>query len=169
MVFLSLLLPTGLGVFCNLIAIRVIPPYRARELAAALGTLLGAAAYALFQLGPRYLHEAGPGQFIGLAERLNLSGGGISPVHWLARATAGAAHGNFAVYFSWAGLTAAVSLAVLGISFFLVQEAFYGRWAGSAEAHRRRRGMRARSMRAKREQASCGCAAPCGLWPEKKC
>lgn len=109
-VFLSLLLPAGLGILCNLIAVRVIPPYRARELAAALGTLLGAAAYALFQLGPRYMHEAGPGRFIGLAERLNISGEGISPVHWLARATAEATRGNFAAYLSWAGLTAAVSL-----------------------------------------------------------
>lgn len=137
--FVTVFLPTALGMFLNLLAMRIIPPYRVRELGAAAGSLLGAAIYAVSQLGPRYVGHMDPQQIGEWAGRFSLTQAGYSPAYWLAQATVQAGQGSWVGFLAWFGLATAVSLGTFFLSFPLVQEAFYGGWAGSAEVRRRQR------------------------------
>lgn len=137
--FVTVFLPAAVGTSLNLLAMRLIPPYRAKELGAALGSLLGAAFYALGQLGPRYAGAMSPQDLARLADRFRLAGAGYSPARWLAQAARAAARGPADAFLGWFGLAAACSLVFFALSFVLVQEAFYGGWAGSGEVRRRQR------------------------------
>ncbi|HHY34792.1 MAG TPA: hypothetical protein GX510_04045 [Firmicutes bacterium] len=141
---ISVLLPAALGVGLNLLAVRLIPPYRIRELGAALGTLFGAAIYALMHFGPRHLVGMSMEQALQALEGFRLSAAGISPAWWLAQAAVAASKGDFGAFFGWAGLTFAVSGGLMVFSFSLVTEAFYGGWVASGEVHKKDRRSRAR-------------------------
>jgi len=136
---MTVFLPAAAGTCLNLLAMRLIPPYRAKELVTALGSLLGAAFYALSQLGPRYAAGMSPQELAEMAGRFHLAGAGYSPAWWLAEAARTAARGPADAFLDWFGLAAACSLVFFALSFLLVQEAFYGGWAGSGEVHRRQR------------------------------
>jgi len=136
---MTVFLPAAAGTCLNLLAVRLIPPHRVKELVAALGSLLGAAFYALSQLGPRYAKGMSPQELAEMAGRFHLAGAGYSPAWWLAEATRTAARGPADAFLGWFGLAAVCSLVFFALSFLLVQEAFYGGWAGSGEVHRRQR------------------------------
>ena len=140
---MTVFLPAAAGTCLNLLAMRLIPPYRAKELVAALGSLLGAAFYALSQLGPRCAAGMSPQELAEMAGRFHLAGAGYSPAWWLAEAARTAARGPADAFLGWFGLAAACSLVFFALSFLLVQEAFYGGWTGSGEVHRRQRRRRA--------------------------
>lgn len=141
---ISVFLPTALGVGLNLLAVRLIPPYRVKELGAALGTLFGAAIYALMHLGPRHLTGMSMEQALQALEGFRLSAAGISPAWWLAQAAVAASKGDFGAFFGWVGLTLLVSAGLMVFSFLLVTEAFYGGWVASGEVHKKDRRSRAR-------------------------
>ncbi len=136
---LFLFLPTALAVLAEALVVRVIPPYRVRELGAALGTLLGIVMYAFFYLGSSYFASWGPQEVISLTDRLSFAKPKVSPAHWLAQATVAASRGSLSDFLFWGGLTAVVSFFALVLSFLLVQEAFYTHWVGAAETHLRLR------------------------------
>ncbi|MBE3519638.1 MAG: hypothetical protein IMW97_04970 [Firmicutes bacterium] len=141
---ISILLPTALGAGLNLLAVRLIPPYRVKELGAALGTLFGAAIYALMHVGPRHLTGMSMEQALRALQGFRLSAAGISPAWWLAQAAVAASKGDFGAYSGWAGLTLSVSGGLMVVCFSLVTEAFYGGWVASGEVHERRGRSRAR-------------------------
>ncbi len=141
---ISVLLPAALGAGLNLLAVRLIPPYRIKELGAALGTLFGAAIYTLMHLGPRHLTGMSMEQALQALEGFRLSAAGISPAWWLAQAAVAASKGDFGAFFGWAGLTFLVSGGLMAFSFSLVTEAFYGGWVASGEVHKKDRRSRAR-------------------------
>lgn len=154
--FITVFLPAAVGTSLNLLAMRLIPPYRVKELGAALGSLLGAAFYALSQLGPRYAAGMSPQELAHMVGRFRLAGAGYSPAWWLAEAARTAARGPADAFLGWFGLAAACSLVFFAVSFVLVQEAFYGGWAGSGEVRRRQR----RRIARQRRTACAPAAAP---------
>lgn len=137
--FLAVFLPAAVGTSLNLLAMRLIPPYRVKELGAALGSLLAAAFYALGQLGPRYAAGMSPQELAQMVGRFGLASAGYSPAWWLAQAARTAVRGPADSFAGWFGLAAACSLVFFALSFLLVQKAFYGGWAGSGEVRRRQR------------------------------
>jgi len=155
---IAVFLSGAVGTCLNLLAMRFIPPYRVKELGAALGSLLGAAFYVLSQLGPRYAAGMSPSELAKLMGRFPLANVGYSPAWWLAEAARTAAHGSVNDCLAWLGLVAACSLVFFMVSFVLVQEAFYGGWAGSGEVRRRerRRKAAARASRVPRSAARRG-------------
>ncbi|MEW6547404.1 MAG: hypothetical protein AB1446_10920 [Bacillota bacterium] len=153
--FVTVFLPAAVGTSLNLLAMRLIPPYRVKELGAALGSLLGAAFYALSQLGPRYAAGMNPQELAHMVGRFRLASAGYSPAWWLAEAARTAARGPADAFLGWFGLVAACSLVFFALSFVLVQEAFYGGWAGSGEVRGRQRRRRfARQPRTARAPAA---------------
>ncbi|NLJ34090.1 MAG: hypothetical protein GX349_05810 [Firmicutes bacterium] len=131
-----LLWPTALGAVLNLFVMRIIPPYRVREVGVALGSLLGGLAYAAIQLGTRSITSLDAGQVARITGSLSFARIGFSPASWLAQATLAASQARWSGFFLWAGLVAISGLIFFSLCLFLVQEAFYGGWAGSAEVGR---------------------------------
>ncbi len=137
--FFILLWPTALGAVLNLFVMRIIPPYRVREVGVALGSLLGGLAYAAIQLGTRSITSLDAGQLARITGSLSFTQVGFSPAYWLAQATLAAGQGHWPGFFFWSGLVGLSGLIFFSLCFFLVQEAFYGGWAGSAEVKRRKK------------------------------
>ena len=135
----SLLWPTALGSALNLLVMRIVPPYQVREVGVALGSLLGGLIYAAIQFGSRSVKLFDAGQIAQMQGRISLAQVDLLPTWWLAQATLAAGRGDWPGFFSWAALVAGSALVFFGLSFFLVQEAFYGGWAGSGEVRRRKK------------------------------
>lgn len=135
----SLLWPTALGSALNLLVMRIVPPYQVREVGVALGSLLGGLIYAAIQFGSRSVNLFDAGQVAQMTGRISLAQVDLLPTWWLAQATLAAGRGDWPGFFSWAALVAGSALVFFGLSFFLVQEAFYGGWAGSGEVRRRKK------------------------------
>jgi len=156
---ICVLLSTALGVGLNLLAVRIIPPYRIKELGAALGTLFGAATYALLRLGPRHFSGMSMYQVLQGIEGFSLSAAGISPAWWLAQAARAASKGDFGDFLGWTGLAFLISGALMLFSFSLVTGAFYGGWIASGEVHRKDRRSRSqeRLMRSSRATPGLSC------------
>lgn len=125
----------AISALLNLLVVRIIPPYRIKELGFFFGSMLGALVYGLVQVSTS--HIIFTEDIIDSIGGFSLAGAGFSPAWWLARAGTAAAGGQIMNFLSWAALTAAVTAVLLCLSFTLVQKAFYGGWAGSAEARRR--------------------------------
>lgn len=130
---------TALGTLLNLVVMRFVPAYRVRELGVALSSLFGAVIYVLVQWGTRRMLVVRPEQWVGLVSRFSLLKAGISPVWWLAQATLALVKGQISQFVSWFGLVIVLAVVLFTLAFYLVQEAFYGGWAGSSEARNRTR------------------------------
>jgi hypothetical protein len=135
---LTLFLPVALGTLINLVALRLIPAHRVREIGGFAGMLFAAITFATIELGSRYAARMDPERWAEVAQMLRLSEAGLSPAWWLARATYAAGRGHAGAALSWSLLTTVVSLLVLGSAFLLVREAFYGGWVGSGEVWKRK-------------------------------
>ncbi|HSW10837.1 MAG TPA: hypothetical protein VLK32_08055 [Bacillota bacterium] len=136
---LTIFLPVAVGMLLNLLALRLIPAHRVREIGGFIGMLFASITYAATQLGARFAGRMDPGRLAEAIGVLRLSEAELSPAWWLARATYAAARGHAGVALGWSSLATAASLLVLVAAFGLVREAFYGGWAGSGEVWRRRR------------------------------
>jgi ABC-2 type transport system permease protein len=136
---LTIFLPVAAGMLINLLALRLIPAHRVREIGGFIGMLFASIIYAGSQLGARYTARVGPERLAETAQVFRWSEAELSPAWWLARATYAAARGQGSAALGWALLVTFVSLLVVGVSFLLVREAFYGGWAGSGEVWKRRR------------------------------
>lgn len=135
---LTIFLPVAAGMLLNLLALRLIPAHRVREIGGFAGMLFVSIIYAASQLGARFAGRIDPGRLAEAVGVFRLSEAELSPAWWLARATYAAARGHAGVALGWSLLATAASLLVLVVAFGLVREAFYGGWAGSGEVWRRR-------------------------------
>ncbi|MDI3317010.1 MAG: hypothetical protein QJR14_05270 [Bacillota bacterium] len=126
----------GMGLLLHLVVMRVVPPYRTREVGAAVGTLLGALIYAGGQLAPRLVPDGGslpaPDRLSGLAH-------GPWPTLWAAEAWTRAAGGDPAGALGPLAAATLVAALPLALGLWLVPETFRSGWAGSRETGRRLR------------------------------
>ncbi len=144
---LTALLPLAVGMLLSLAAIRLIPPYRVRELGVALSSLLGISVHLVTRL--LAWHVGSGAGFASLGE-YGAAAGDLVPSLWLARATAAAARGSGPPLLAWAGLGAAAAAFLLTASLVLVEAAFLSGWTGAREAVRGKARSRRRRTPARR-------------------
>jgi hypothetical protein len=134
-------LPAVLAVLTNLLVIRILPPYRSKEITAALGTIAGAITYLLFHVASsselwRQARDAGPSAFSRFFGRLGPS---WSPSTLLARAVVEGLYERWApLLVSGVLLTGAV-LALFAFVATRTERAYLTGWAASREGRRGRK------------------------------
>jgi hypothetical protein len=128
-------LPTGLALLLNLLAMRLIPAHRAREVGLALGAILGAVVYGAVQLAPAAMGTASVAD-LGLASSRLASP--YLPTTWLADGVAGAAGGHLGAAAAGIGASALAGGLLLAAALALVPAVFASGWIGEPRRGRTR-------------------------------
>lgn len=126
------LLPTGLALLLNLLAMRLIPAHRAREVGLAVGALLGAGVYAATQLLMASMENLSAAEAGQVAARLAPA---YLPTAWFSSGVAAAAAGDVLRAAGWTALYVLASGVALAVALAVAPRLYAAGDAGRSRRH----------------------------------